>query len=176
MTRDQKLGALFASLALLSCATVGIQLASKWVAGFVHWGDNYTPINGAQRYWAQQLASAGYDLVVGGGPHFAQPIEFIGPMPVIYTIGNFVFGAPGRFAENRLPGVGVTVGVELAADGATQLAVRCLVTDNAVVDYQPRPCTRVETQAHLRPLHPQMAVHEDVGALSCSCFARREGE
>jgi hypothetical protein len=174
--RDEPGTIVFSPEAIERGAKVARMAGAKWVAAFAHWGDNYTPINGEQRYWAQQFASAGYDLVMGSGPHFAQLIEFVGPMPVIYSIGNFVFGAPGRFAENRLPGVGLTIGVELIADGATQLAVRCLLTDNAVVGYQSRPCTRAETQAHLQPLHPQMAVHEDVGVLPCSCFARREGE
>jgi poly-gamma-glutamate synthesis protein (capsule biosynthesis protein) len=174
--RDEPGTRVFSPEAIQRGAEIARLAGAKWVVAFVHWGDNYTPVNGEQRYWAQEFVTAGYDLVVGSGPHFAQPIEFVGPMPVIYSIGNFVFGAPGRFAEYRVPGVGLSVGVELSADGATQLAVRCLLTDNAVVGYQPRPCTSGETQAHLRALHPQMAVHGDLGVLPCSCFARREGE
>jgi hypothetical protein len=174
--RDEPGTIVFSPEVIQRGAEIARSAGAKWVIAFVHWGDNYTPINGEQRYWAQQFADAGYDMVVGSGPHIAQPIEFIGPMPIIYSVGNFVFGAPGRFAEYRVPGVGLAAGVELSADGAARLAIRCLRTDNAVVRYQPRPCTAAETKANLLPLHPQMAVHEDVGVLPCTCFVRREGE
>lgn len=150
---------------------------ADWVIADVHWGDNYMPINGEQRYWAQQFADAGYDMVVGSGPHYAQSIEFIGSMPVVYSVGNFVFGSPGRFGEHSVPGLGLTVGVELSADGPAQLSVRCLLTDNRFVGFQPRRCTPAEARANLPALHPELTVQGDVGVLPCGgCFARRDGE
>lgn len=156
----------------------GVDLAraagAHWVIAHVHWGDNYAPIDGQQRYWAQQLADAGYDMVVGSGPHYAQPIEFIGAMPVVYSVGNFVFGARGRFRDFAVPGLGLAVSVELSPDRAAQLSVRCLLTDNDIVAFQPRPCTPAEAQANLPILNPTMSMHGDVGVLPCGCFARRD--
>jgi hypothetical protein len=40
----------------------------------------------------------------------------------------------------------------------------------------PPPTPGPPAQFHLRPLHPQMVVHEDIGVLPCSCLPRREGE
>ena len=60
---------------MISPATVrrGAALAraagADWVIAFVHWGENYQPVNAQQRAAAQEFAAAGYDMVVGSGPH-----------------------------------------------------------------------------------------------------------
>jgi hypothetical protein len=78
-----------------------------------------------QRAAAQLFADAGYDMVVGANPHIAQPIEFIGSMPVVFSVGNFVFGAPGRFDQFEIPGVGLTVDLELSREREPQLSIHC---------------------------------------------------
>lgn len=97
-------------------------------------------------------------------------------MPVIYSVGNFVFGSPGRFDQNLVPGLGLAAGVELRPDGTTRLSVRCLLTDNDVVAFQPRPCTPAEARGFLPSLNPELTVQDDVGTLPCSCFTRNEEE
>ena len=92
-----------AGTVVLSPKTVqrGVDLAraagADWVIAYVQWGDNYAQVNDQQRYWAQMLAAAGYDMVLGAGPHIAQPIEFIGSVPIVYSLGNFVYGDSGPF-------------------------------------------------------------------------------
>ena len=150
---------------------------ADWVIGFAHWGDNYQPINGEQRAFAQNFADAGYDMVVGSGPHSAQPIEYIGAMPVVYSVGNFVFGTPGRWNAYGVPGRGLALDLELGGPHP-RLSVRCLVTDNSAVGFQPRPCSAVEAQGFLPTLNAGMSVQGDVGILPCGgCFAapRRTG-
>jgi hypothetical protein len=143
---------------------------ADWVIGFAHWGGNYLPIDRAQRAFAQEFAAAGYDMVVGSGPHSAQPIEYIGRMPVVYSVGNFVFGTPGRWQAYRVPGLGLALDLELGGPQA-RLAVRCLVTDNAVVGFQPRPCSAPEAQGFLPTLNPGLRLQGDVGILPCAgCF------
>jgi poly-gamma-glutamate synthesis protein (capsule biosynthesis protein) len=149
---------------------------ADWVVAVVHWGDSYGPVNGEQRYWAQAFADAGYDLVVGSGSHVVQPVELIGRMPVVYSLGDFVFGAPGAFAVKRVPGRGLAVGVELPAAGPARLSIRCLITDNVLVGFQPRACTPAEAGALVPTLNPQIVLQDGVGTLPCTCFVRREGE
>jgi hypothetical protein len=146
---------------------------ADWVIGFAHWGDNYQPINAEQRASAQNFADAGYDMVVASGPHNAQPIDYIGSMPVIYSLGNFVFGTPGRWSAYGVPGLGLALDLELGGP-QPRLSVRCLVTDNAVVGYQPRPCSAAEAQAFLPSLNVGLTLQDDVGILPCGdCFAAR---
>lgn len=157
-------------------ATLARAAGADWVIAFVHWGDNYVPVNAKQRAAAQLFADAGYDMVVGANPHVAQPIEFIGSMPVVFSVGNFVFGAPGRFDQFKVPGFGLTVDLELSRDRAPQLSIHCLVTDNMIVAYQPRPCDAAQANAILPTLHPQMQIRGDTGVLPCAgCFRRKTG-
>jgi poly-gamma-glutamate synthesis protein (capsule biosynthesis protein) len=57
-----------------------------------HWGTQYThtpePI---QSTVARRLVRAGADLVVGGHPHWVQSTERIDGVPVLHSLGNFVF-------------------------------------------------------------------------------------
>ena len=57
-----------------------------------HWGDQYThtPV-AAQRTVSERLVEAGADLVVGGHPHWVQGMDAVAGVPVIHSLGNFVF-------------------------------------------------------------------------------------
>src|SRR5699024_9533347 len=57
-----------------------------------HWGTQYTHVpEPSQRHVANAFVRAGADVVVGGHPHWVQPIERIGGATVAYSLGNFVF-------------------------------------------------------------------------------------
>jgi poly-gamma-glutamate synthesis protein (capsule biosynthesis protein) len=121
-----------------------IDEGARWVVAFVHWGSNYTPISGSQRRAASAFSEAGFDLVIGHHPHVVQPVEIIGDMPVVYSIGNFVFGSTGRFTP-EFPGFGLVVKTLFEADGM-KLEMSCIVTDNKIVKFQPRRCDDSEAQ------------------------------
>jgi poly-gamma-glutamate synthesis protein (capsule biosynthesis protein) len=57
-----------------------------------HWGEQYThrawPV---QRTVARRLVAAGADLVVGGHPHWVQGLDAVDGVPVLHSLGNFVF-------------------------------------------------------------------------------------
>ena len=114
------------------------------VVAFVHWGNNYEDVNAQQRYWAGVFADAGYDAVIGTGSHTLQSVEVLGDMPVVYGIGNFVFGAPGRFENYGKPGLGAVVGLRWNQSGVGTVALRVIETDNKIVDYVARPVPEAE--------------------------------
>ncbi len=65
-----------------------------FVTVFVHWGvERNTLPEDYQKSLAKQYAEAGADLVIGMHPHVLQGIEYIGDMPVFYSLGNFIFGS-----------------------------------------------------------------------------------
>jgi hypothetical protein len=136
------------------------------VVAFVHWGDNYADVNDQQRYWAGLFAEAGYDVVIGSGSHTLQPVDVIGDMPVVYSMGNFVFGAPGRFASYGRPGLGAVVGLRWADDGAGELSIRVIETDNLLTDYVARPVTGAELGPARKILGPLVAWSGDVGSVT----------
>ena len=146
---------------------------AEWVVAYVHWGDNYEDTTIQQRYWAQLLVDAGYDLVVGTGPHVAAPIEFIGTVPVAYSIGNFVFGTPGRFKSFGQDGIGLLLSVELKRDSAATLAVKCIVTDNLVTGFLAHPCSEAQLKDIIPRTNPQLELQGNVARMPCECFGKR---
>jgi poly-gamma-glutamate synthesis protein (capsule biosynthesis protein) len=77
-----------------------IQMTTDFQIIYFHGGTErvYDPsvniINAAHR-----LADAGADLIIGHHPHVLQPIERYNGVNIVYSLGNFIFGA-GR-GENR---------------------------------------------------------------------------
>jgi hypothetical protein len=57
-----------------------------------HWGTQYTHVpEPVQRTVARRLVAAGADLVVGGHPHWVQGVDSVDGVPVLHSLGNFVF-------------------------------------------------------------------------------------
>ena len=138
---------------------------ADWVVAYVHWGGNYSEISDQQRRWANEFAQAGYNLVIGHGAHSLQSIEIIGDMPVIFSLGNSVFGTPGRFSDD-FSGYGLFATAELGPDGFESLVLRCIQTDNQMVNFQPQPCTQTQAQKVLKPLYTELILNQNFGILS----------
>ncbi len=61
---------------------------------FVHWGrEDSHYIETVLPKTAKQYIDAGADLIVGAHAHILQGIEYIGDVPVIYNLGDFLFDA-----------------------------------------------------------------------------------
>jgi len=69
-----------------------------------HWGTQYTHLpEPIQRRVGRDLVRAGADLVVGGHPHWVQGVDAVGDVPVLHSLGNFVFDMD--FMEQTMEGV-----------------------------------------------------------------------
>ncbi|MFB9769329.1 CapA family protein [Lactiplantibacillus modestisalitolerans] len=79
-----------------------------------HWGTDFATVDRHQRASAQRLAAAGADLIIGHGPHRLQPIDYVGRVPVLYSIGNGVFNSNGEFKKRQVPGYGAVLRLDLA--------------------------------------------------------------
>nr|WP_243009238.1 CapA family protein [Clostridium sp. AM58-1XD] len=67
---------------------------NDYVIVFVHWGVERDEIpQDYQRILGQQYIDAGADLVIGSHPHVLQGIEYYKGKPIVYSLGNFVFGS-----------------------------------------------------------------------------------
>ena len=61
---------------------------------YVHWGiERDERPQEYQRALGQQYIDAGADLVIGSHPHVLQGIEYYKGKPIVYSLGNFVFGS-----------------------------------------------------------------------------------
>ncbi|WP_205471973.1 CapA family protein [Nocardioides sp. SYSU D00038] len=69
-----------------------------------HWGTQYTHApEPVQRRVSRALVAAGADLVVGGHPHWVQGLDVVAGVPVVHSLGNFVFDMD--FMEQTMEGV-----------------------------------------------------------------------
>lgn len=83
---------------------------------YVHWGiERNTMPEGYQRTQGKQYIDAGADLVVGSHPHVLQGIEYYQGKPILYSLGNFIFGS--SIPETML------VKVRVKTDGSTSLSL-----------------------------------------------------
>lgn len=63
------------------------------VVVYVHWGiEKKEYPEEYQRIMAKQYIDAGADLVIGSHPHVLQGIEYYNGKPIVYSLGNYVFG------------------------------------------------------------------------------------
>jgi poly-gamma-glutamate capsule biosynthesis protein CapA/YwtB (metallophosphatase superfamily) len=143
-------------------ATAG---GARWIFAFVHWGKNYAPVTNSQRRVAATFAAAGYDLVIGAHPHVQQSVDMIDGMPVLYSLGNFVFGTPGRFSKDA-PGYGLVARTVIGATGIEHISVSCIRTDNKIVAFQPCPCPPEEARQVITGLGPRVIWNGNAGIVT----------
>lgn len=61
---------------------------------YVHWGiERDERPQDYQRTLGQQYIDAGADIVIGSHPHVLQGLEYYKGKPIVYSLGNFVFGS-----------------------------------------------------------------------------------
>lgn len=65
-----------------------------YVVVYVHWGiEKKDHPEEYQRALGKQYIDAGADLVIGSHPHVLQGIEYYKGKPIVYSLGNFIFGS-----------------------------------------------------------------------------------
>ena len=88
-----------AGAAALSITAIRADIAAARAAGatvvivFPHWGTEFTDrLNSQQASLAPKILAAGADAVIGGHSHWAGPMRLFGSRPVVYSMGDLVFG------------------------------------------------------------------------------------
>ena len=67
---------------------------NAFVVVFIHWGtESTTEIDYLQRDQAKEIADAGANLIIGSHPHVLQKIDYVSGVPVVYSLGNFIFNS-----------------------------------------------------------------------------------
>ena len=121
------------------------------VVAYPHWGGNYDPVDAKERRLAQRLVDAGVDAIVGHHGHAAQGFGYLDGTPVLWGLGNFLFGTPGRFGHDKLqPGYGLLSRMVVAHGKIVRFEIVPIRINNRIQDYQPRPCGRSEARRVLR--------------------------
>lgn len=71
-----------------------VRESCDYVVVYVHWGiERRDRPEEYQRGLGKQYIDAGADLVIGSHPHVLQGMEYYKGKPIVYSLGNFVFGS-----------------------------------------------------------------------------------
>jgi poly-gamma-glutamate synthesis protein (capsule biosynthesis protein) len=136
---------------------------ADFVVLMIHWGgQGKHRITPRQRQLAQVAAEAGCDVVVGMHPHVLQGIEYVGRVPVFYSVGNFAFAGskPGYdecvlvkliFAARELAAVEL-VPVEIDPRGAPKVVTEASAAK--ILDHVDGYCRMFNTQVKEGRLEP----------------------
>lgn len=88
----------------------------------LHHGTEYRGVPLArEREFAQALARTGVDALIGHHPHVPQGVEYVGTVPVMYSLGNTVF-----LQNDPWTRVGFMADLVFAPDGSRALTMRPL--------------------------------------------------
>ncbi len=69
------------------------EAGAEYIIYQCHFGQEYSECHNAlQEAMARRCQRAGASLVIGHHPHVVQGIDYIGDMPVVYSLGNLLFG------------------------------------------------------------------------------------
>jgi hypothetical protein len=118
-----------------------------FVIAYPHWGRNYRWASKTQRRNAHAMIDSGVDLIIGHGAHLIQEVERYKGHWIAYSLGNFVFGSPGRYEKKHAHPYGAIGVLQLSPDGdgvAERLRLYPTFTNNLVTNYQSRFVTEAE--------------------------------
>ncbi len=115
-----------------------------------HWGANYRPVSKYQRRMGHRAIDLGADIVNGHHPHIAQGIEIYRGKPIVYSVGNFTFGTPGRFPRGK-QGYGLVVRYIFEKNALRFVVATPIAVNNALVKFQPHRVPAAEARSALEP-------------------------
>lgn len=111
----------------------------RFVIVYPHWGPEYLETAPpSETAPAQAFINAGADLIIGAHPHVIQNVEVIGDVPVIYSLGNFLFDQDFSPETKR----GLTVQVEI-----TETNIELDFTPVSIVGRQTFPMSEPDATA-----------------------------
>jgi len=137
------------------------------IIAFPHWGWSYAWKDATQEEIAHAIIDAGADLILGHGAHHLQEIETQQGRWIVYGLGNFMFNTRGLYGRKASPPYSLVGRLVLRESGdslAVTLRLYPIVSDNGIVDYQPRPVDTEEFSAVKALLRiPLPAGTDDIG-------------
>lgn len=104
------------------------------VIAFVHWGTENDPKYAADQIrLAEGFVEHGADAIIGGHTHCLQGITYVEEAPVIYSLGNFWFGATS------------TDGISEKETGISQVVIEA----DGTLNFRFIPCKQVNQATHV---------------------------
>jgi poly-gamma-glutamate synthesis protein (capsule biosynthesis protein) len=100
-----------------------------------HFGENYEPVTDGQISLSRAAIDLGADAVIGHHSHAAQPLGRHRGRPIVFSLGNYAWGAIGKGSMR----FGMGAALHLARGRLEGIEILPLLVQNRIVEYQPRP-------------------------------------
>ncbi len=117
---------------------------------FPHWGPGYKPVDKNQRAEAGVAIAAGAHAIVGHHSHAAQGFAHVSGAPVLWSLGNAMFGTGGRFGDGH--GHGLLARLVVADGAPARFEIKPIRVNNKRNGWQTKPAPRAEAEEVLRSL------------------------
>lgn len=131
----------------------------------VHWVANYQRMGREAEALIRAVAAAKPSLIIGHGPHVPWPIDVVDGVPVLYSIGNFIWHSKGRYKQDGVEDLGFGLATNVTVDrvGIHGIRLTPYVCDNRKVKFIPTPATVAQSRELFRKLLrvPRGHVRED---------------
>lgn len=87
-----------------------------YLIAYLHWGtEDSCYFEDYQHDIALELVDCGVDAIIGGHPHVVQGMEYIGGVPVFYSLGDFWFNGEDKYS--------MMVQLNIYNDGSTEVEI-----------------------------------------------------
>ena len=100
---DKKPGVARATLPLIKRDIRRFESFNDFIIISLHWGIEYSSYpTEKQREMAHAIIDSGADAIIGHHPHIYQGIEIYRGKPIVYSLGNFIFGSINEDIGNNI--------------------------------------------------------------------------
>lgn len=111
----------------------------------IHWGDEYTNYPSEEQVeLGRELVDAGADAVIGHHSHVYQGVEVYRGRPIVYSLGNFLFGSINEDTRDN-----IVVALDFAKHGLASLRVFAISGNTASHPFQPARLTGKDAESVL---------------------------
>ena len=150
----------------LKTAIENARTRADLVVLYPHWGPEYKGVVSHQKRWAKIALELGVDAIIGHHSHQSQRIELRDGVPLLWNLGNGLFGTEGRFKRGQ--GQSLLARMVVAKGKLKRLELLGLFVDNKQTGYQPHALSPDVAQEFIRSLAPTLdwSFERGVGLLS----------
>ncbi len=120
-----------------------------------HWGRYYTGVTLLQRLYGRAMVHYGADAVIGHHPHIHHPVAMHDGRPIVYSLGNYAFGTPGRESFSH----GLMARLVVRDKKLKRLELIPLATQNRDIGFKPEPLIGKEAREVLGELAADSKVY-----------------
>ncbi len=127
---------------------------------YPHWGPGYKPVDNTQKAEADAAIASGVHAIVGHHSHAAQGFGHRNGVPVLWSLGNAMFGTGGRFGDEH--GHGLLARLVIAQGAPVRFEIKPIRVNNQRNGWRTKLAPRAEAEEVLRSLAARHGAHIEI--------------